>query len=200
MPSQQNTTRNMQTHFALFRCICTFLLLLSLLAFVSCNTRSGVFAPEPEGVQAVYPNISFYFWTEEDSAVIKIRTGSLGPRRVVEPTCVELRDGQRFFFPDLPFDVVSGMADRTITVQSGVGAVEKCYDESVVSTRDNGYFYFLDGQLLEAKLRVEEGAIITAISLSEEGPYIPLNFDRKKMIEMFGEPDEWLPYHIARAP
>lgn len=195
MHSRQCVTRHISA-FSL-PCICAviFSSLLSCFLLVGCYRKS----PPPDGMKAVYANQSIYFGTAEDSTVRKISTGSSAARRGIEPIYVELCDGRRFFFPDLPLDVVSAMADKMS--QPGRSKAGQKIDICEFGYRPYlSSFDFHDKKLVMAIVYVTRDGPISAISLSEEGPYVPLNFDRKKMIEMFGEPDEWLPYHIARAP
>jgi hypothetical protein len=173
-------------------------LLAFLVALVgSCATGCK---PPADGKVAYYDKNStwFTFGVANDSLLGEMHTGEHKSDPEVEPIYVELRDGQRVFLPDLTLEIVKPLAQDTLDLNRDNNVVW-CID---VNDQWSGFgsFEFQNGRLFDASMVTTPGAIVSKISLTEEGPYVPLKMSRKKMIEMFGKPDKWQEFRYQRGP
>lgn len=102
---------------------------------------------------------------------------------------VELPDQRRFLLSELPEEVAAESFEG-YTRPSG----KTCYSDGRSS------FSYRNGKLVFAKLH-ELSDMPCRISSREDGPYVAFPFDRKTLLEVFGEPLSWrLPGHMPCGP
>lgn len=163
-----------------------------------CNSR--YFQGPPDGELAVYDDMSFLFGPGESSRVIEVSTDSLGPGSSIASVYVELRDGRKVFLPDMGADIADALTEETVLSSNASGPVQEYGILPTQFSQSKGHFEYQNGRLIRARLVAGDSSVVTALGLTKDGPYIPLGMNRKELVNLLGEPSEWQPYVIARAP
>lgn len=156
-----------------------------VLALLACASLLGVTTScsrnysNTRDAQAIYEGFTFM----PNPLFYQFVTGY--QREVIAPVYVELNDGSRHLLSELPEEVAASILPKFIPV-TPTASYPGVYD---VYNDDHSLLKYRDGKLVLAALHAHSG--LFAVSPHEDGPYLKLPIERKRLLEVFGEPKEW---------
>ena len=107
---------------------------------------------------------------------------------------IELADQRRFLLSELPEEVVAELINESPLKQRS-----SCFYSNRMEFGTGPSFEYMDGKLILASIR-DSSETPLRISPHKDGPYVAFPFNRKTLLEVFGEPNSWRKHEPPRPP